>query len=259
MSETTINQPAKMISIKELFKLSLAVYPTIFWKTFKILILPLLVLVPVGIIISLTALVNYASLNANLETALFVVLAVLGLVGVIFFIVVMYIAQIAAMIVVQKNDPHLGVKEALLLAKGQAFSFLKTSLLAGLFVLLWALLFIIPGLVMCIYYTFISWAVLSEGLSGKKALERSKDLVRNYWWAVFWRSILPTIIIGIVFGILSAMLVPPATPGMPVEYTAGQRINDLLTQIISLVITPFFVAYSYNMYKSLVAIKDKKV
>lgn len=259
MSETTINQPVKMISVEELFKKSFAVYPTIFWKAIKMFLLPLAALVPVAVIALLVAIVNYASVAANISTILYVILGLLGVVAIIFFVIVMYIAQIGAMIIVQKNDQNMLIKDTFLLAKSKAWKFFTTSLWACLFLFLWTLLFIIPGLVMAIYYTFIAWMVLEEGLSGKAALKRSKALVKDYWWAVFWRSALPAVIVGIFFGVLSSMLVPPATPGVPTPYNSGKATYDFLSQIISWVITPFFVAYSYNMYKSLKAIKDKKV
>src|SRR3989339_484100 len=259
MSETTINQPAKMISIKELFKLSLAVYPTVFWKTIKMLLLPLVAFIPVGILAILIVLVEDASPAAGMSNFLYVILGLLGTVATIFFLIVMYIAQIGAMIIVQKNDPQILIKDTFLLAKSKAWKFLTTSLWAGLFVFLWMLLLIIPGLVMMVYYTFIAWMVLEEGLSGKAALKRSKGLVKDYWWAVFWRIVLPAIVIGIVFGTLGAKLLPPTTPGVPTPYTPGRAAYDFLTQIISWVITPFFVAYSYNMYKSLKAINDKQI
>lgn len=259
MSETTINQPVKMISIKELFKKSVAVYPTVFWKTIKMLLLPLLASIPLAIIAVLIGLVNYASPITSVANVLYIILGVLGAVAVIFFVIVMYIAQIGAMIIVQKNDPQILIKDTFLLAKSKAWKFLTTSLWACLFIFLWMLLLIIPGLVMMVYYTFIAWAILDEGLSGRAALKRSKALVKNYWWAVFWRTILPTIVIGVVFGILGDKLLPPTTPGVPTPYTPGRAAYDFLTQIISWVITPFFVAYSYNMYKSLKAIKDKQV
>lgn len=259
MSETITNQQTKMISIKELFQRSFAVYPTVFWQTIKMLLLPIAALLPLVVIAILVLLVNYVSIASGIISVLYFILGLLGVAAILFFLIVMYIAQVGAMIIVQKNDAQLKVKDAFMLAKSQAWKFFTTSLWAGLFVCLWMLLFIIPGLVMAVYYTFIAWMVLEEGLTGRAALKRSKYLVKDYWWAVFWRFILPTVVIVIFFGVLSSMLVPPATPGVPTPYTSGQAVYDFLTQIISWVITPFFVAYSYNMYQSLKAIKDKNV
>jgi len=243
------NKKEKMISVSELFEKSFAVYKTIFWPVIKISLAPLLTLIPVVVLGVLAVLVYYFVPNYSVANTSYIILGILGVVDLAFFIVVMYIARIASLIIVKNNDPKLKLKEAFMMAKSKAWIFLGTSLLATLFIFLWLLLFIIPGIIMSLYYTFVSWIVLEEGLSGSQALKRSKHLVKGYWWDVFGRSILPTIIIGFILGMLSGFMVG--------EDGSGQASYDFITQIISLVTAPFFLAYSYYMYKSLVNIKNK--
>lgn len=245
----TENKKEKMISVGDLFNKSFAVYKTVFWAVIKMLLAPWLALIPVGIIAFLGALVYFFVNNDNIANGLYLVLVVLGVAAILFFIVVMYIARIAANIIVQHNNPKLTFKEAFMMAKAKAWTFLGTSLLATLFIFLWTLLLVIPGIIMGIYYAFVTWMVLEENLSGSQALKRSKSLVKGYWWAVFGRLILPSSVLLVALGILSFFMVA--------EDGTGQSSYDLISQIISLAATPFFIAYSYNIYKSLRAIKDK--
>jgi len=250
MENTTVTKKENMISVKELFNRSFAVYKTVFWPAMKMLLVSFLAVIPLVLTIGIYATIYVITPDNNIFMLLNIVLGLLGLAAIIFFIVVMYIAQIAIMIIVQKNDPNLKLKDAFMMAKAKALDFLGTSLLAGLLVLLWMLLLVVPGIIMAIHYTFISWVVLKENLFGMAAIKRSKSLVKNYWWAVAGRTILPTIIIMVIFGILSSFMVS--------EDGSGQKSYDFISQVFSWVATPFFVAYSYNMYKSLVKIKDNK-
>ncbi len=53
-------------------------------------------------------------------------------------------------------------------------------ILIGLFLLL-----VVPGIVWSVYYSFLLMVVSVRGLSGKAALDYSKNLVKGRWWRVF--------------------------------------------------------------------------
>lgn len=125
------------------------------------------------------------------------------------------------------------------------------SILVFLFVFLWSLLLIIPGLIFAVYYSFAGWALIFEGHKGRKALQRSKELVKGYWWAVFGRYValyLAIFLVLLLFGMVAAV-----TPG-----EAFQAGISTIKQIVSLLITPLFFAYSYLLYKDLLEIKGFK-
>jgi hypothetical protein len=55
---------------------------------------------------------------------------------------------------------------------------------AAIFVALGIVMFVIPGLVLALFFAFVSPVVLIEGLGGREALRRSTDLVRSDWLRV---------------------------------------------------------------------------
>jgi len=56
--------------------------------------------------------------------------------------------------------------------------------LAGLIMGGLSLLFIVPGVIWIVYYTFIQYVVALRGMGDKKALDYSKNLVKGRWWRV---------------------------------------------------------------------------
>ena len=60
-----------------------------------------------------------------------------------------------------------------------------TSFLGGLIIIGLLLLLIVPGIIWSLYYSFAIYVVALRGLSGKKALDYSKSIVKGQWWRVF--------------------------------------------------------------------------
>ncbi len=63
--------------------------------------------------------------------------------------------------------------------------YLWTSFLAGFVILLLCFLFIVPGLIWSVYYLFVPYVVAVTSLSGGKALDYSKGLVKGAFWRTF--------------------------------------------------------------------------
>jgi hypothetical protein len=71
------------------------------------------------------------------------------------------------------------------------------------------------GLIFCIapgVYLYFSWAVavpvlLLEGPKGRKALRRSRQLVKGLWWKVFGAVFVATILASIITGVLQSVVV----------------------------------------------------
>ena len=85
-----------------------------------------------------------------------------------------------------------------------------TGFLAGVILLGLTLLFIIPGIIWSLYYSFWVYVVALRNLSGKTALDYSKFLVQGQWWSVFGIFFVFGIVgliigltIGFLFGLIS--------------------------------------------------------
>jgi hypothetical protein len=244
---------ASLTSIDSLLKKSLAIYKIIFVQSIQMSLLGVLAVVPTMIIVAIIAIGNVSTDSSEgFPMSINIALGILALIAAVFGLVVSFISQVGLQIIVYKKDAKLTLKNAFLSAKAKAWRFFSTSLLAGAIILLGFVLFIVPGIIWSVYYSFISWVILKEGLGGMKAVRRSKYLVKDYWWAVFGRLLLLTILMWFVFGFLS-------TPSMFMEEgSIAASIYDMIIQVFQWIATPFSLAYSYYIYKDLKNIKDSQ-
>jgi len=101
-------------------------------------------------------------------------------------------------------------REALKIAYTRWWEIIKTGYMAGLIILGYTLLFIVPGIIRSVYYTFSMYIVVLRKISGKEALDYSKKLVEGQWWHVFGYTFLflaMSYAIGIFLGLL-LLLIP---------------------------------------------------
>lgn len=75
---------------------------------------------------------------------------------------------------------------------------IATSLIAALIILGGSILFIIPGIIFFIWYTFSFYTVVFEEKRTLKALRASKDLVVGRWWSILFRWLVPIIFVFLI-------------------------------------------------------------
>ena len=128
------------------------------------------------------------------------------------------------------------------------------GIIVGIFVLLWSLLFIIPGIIFAVYYSFSKYALVFEGYKSRSALKRSKELIKSYWWAVFGRQLF----IVLIFTALGLFL------SIPELFVEEGSAADIVYQIFSnlmyfIIIAPIALIYSVLIYRDLTEIKKTKI
>lgn len=123
------------------------------------------------------------------------------------------------------------------------------SLLTGLLILAWTLLLIIPGIVFAFIYSFAVYAFFFEGKRGMAAIRRSREIIKGYFWEVLGRLVVLMLVTWAFMMILSI----PVT-AMPVNSAAAQGWNFFM-QVISWLVGPIAMLFSYKIYKDLVKIK----
>lgn len=158
--------------------------------------------------------------------------------------------QIGAYLLIKKG--YTGDEKAIFAETEPWFwSYLGLSLLTALFVLLWMLLLIIPGIVYAVFYSFASYVLFFEGLKGRAALKRSIEIVKGYFWPVFGRFLL----VGLLIGAISAAVASPLD--ILAEKSTLWYLYNSVVQVTNFLIGPIFLIYGYNIYQELVAIKAK--
>ena len=111
--------------------------------------------------------------------------------------------------------------------------YLWSGFLGGLIVCAFFIV-IIPGLIWAIYYMFVPYVVSVTSLSGKKALDYSKSLVKGR----FWRTISYFFVIGFAAAIPSFVL---ALCGQ----TAASLLTPYLPTAAQLPVSAFFLSFAY--------------
>jgi hypothetical protein len=106
-----------------------------------------------------------------------------------------------------------------------------TGLLAGLIIFGMCLLLIVPGIIWSLYYSLFVYVVALRGLSGKKALDYSKAIVKGQWWRVFG-YLLVINALGAVAGIAVAA---------PFFFTPENRILDIASVTLTDIVSALFL------------------
>lgn len=227
-------------SFTDLVKKSLEIYGKVFWKCIAMMLLPVLAALPTMIIILLMV-----GFKNSVAQAIF---GLLLFISIIFVLVVAIISQSGLFIVIKRNHEKIDFYQALKQGYAYAWRFFIINLAVSVFVFLWSLLLLIPGLIMAGYYAFAKWSLFDEKFESTAGLKRSKELIKDYWWAVVGRLIILFLIVMVI------MIIPSAL----IEATKSNLLNNIwaiINQVFSIVLTPFIVIFTYLMYRELLSIK----
>lgn len=182
--------------------------------------------------------------NATLSLLFSLLLAISSLVF-IYFSIRAYIAIVLLLKQNFKGDN----KDLFKQSKKYLWPYIGLSLLTAILVILWTLLLIIPGIIYSVFYSLAVMTFFFEDKRGMEALKRSKELIKGYFWPVFGRLFLIFVVMVMLSSIIS----------MPLEYleenSLAFSIWSFITQIISLLVGPVALFYSYEIYKDLKKIK----
>lgn len=128
-----------------------------------------------------------------------------------------------------------GDKEATKRAVSKLWTIFWTSILVGIMMILGFVALIIPGILIAVWSSQTTYAIIFENKSGLSAYKRSKELVKGRFWPVLGRLmfvVLPVIPISII----GAILLP------------GAIIGSLLTTMVYM---PIVLIYEYLLYRNL--------
>lgn len=141
-------------------------------------------------------------------------------------------------------------KEHYAASLGVFWQALFASIIKGLLVAVGILLFLIPGIIFSVWYTFVLFSVVLSDERGWAALASSKKLVQGRWWGVVWRLVLPLFVFG--FGIAVANLFSLLLLRMvPMTSESFTLLSNILGSLSSAVFTPLTTIAMLNLYFSL--------
>ncbi len=139
-------------------------------------------------------------------------------------------------------------KRSLGYAGRRLHSLVWVSWLGALFTGLALIACILPGIYLAVGFTVAVPVLLSENLRGRKALGRSRRLVKGRWWGTFALVLLGAILTGIVNSALTALIVSVAAEGASANTVLGFTVTTIGTTAAKALTTPFTAAYVTVLY-----------
>jgi hypothetical protein len=125
----------------------------------------------------------------------------------------------------------------------------SSSILVFFIVLGGALLFVIPGIIFMVWYSFYFFAVAFENQRGFAALKASKALVVGRWWTIIIRLFLPALLFAVIYIVIT--FIPLSLIGLvPLPKFLESIFFNLTTSIISSIMAPLLSLAAVILYQS---------
>lgn len=244
-----------LISLIDLIKQSWQLYKNNF-KTLMSITAWLLIFVLLEVLILILAL-----------TGKLAIAAFLGFLVLIASIVATIVISIVLIQIINKiyhqeliGDWHDLIKPAV----NRIGSYLLIGIITAILVFVGLVLFIIPGIIMAVWYSFSEQVFVLENIKGYAALKRSKELVEGYWWPVLGRWLGASVFFGIIIWIITIIISIPfginkINPSNMMNAIIGQQSrwqDDLISGLISIFVLPLFTIIGVILYNNLKQIKN---
>ena len=140
---------------------------------------------------------------------------------------------------IEKGTSNLGVSFNFAISKLP--SLLIAQFIAGILIVIGALFFVVPGIIIAIMFSLVLPTIIIEQKGIFESLGRSKKLVSNRWVKTFLLMLILGIIVLIVNG-GATVLARPFSTIHPI-------VNSLITNIISAFVSPIYpIAITYLYY-----------
>ncbi|HRZ30521.1 MAG TPA: hypothetical protein P5274_02555 [Candidatus Paceibacterota bacterium] len=161
-----------------------------------------------------------------------------------------------AAVVVLHERSKLTVRESLTRSWSKVWPLFWVGIIVGFVAGGGALLFLIPGIILSVYFIFAKLIVVVEGDKGMRALTRSREYVRGYFWPILGRFLAIVIVTGIIYLTLSfvASLLGDLTT-LLLSQEIGVAILLITQALINVLISPLALTAVYVLYSNVRHVK----
>lgn len=153
---------------------------------------------------------------------------------------------LSALALIKSISASVGFSDAYRYALKNFFSYLWFAVLVSCVILGGLLLGFVPGVIFSIWFMFGVYILVAENQKGMDALMRSKEYVRGYWWKVFWKLTLMSLL-------LSVLLTPVLLLLDKVHYLIANSAGFALSSLAG----AFYAVFIYRLYQDLVSAKPE--
>jgi len=191
--------------------------------------------------------------------------AILTLVNRLAGVVVSLWVGVSLLYVMKEREREIRVKEALEKGWKKIFSYWWVVILTA--VITWGgfALFIIPGIILSVWFSLAIYVLIVEDLKGMNALLRSKQLVSGYWWKVFGRILalvgvqlvaaIPVLLFLVGIGVAAFLL--SDVPADQIERQISP-FTALTIGVFQWIVTAFSVVFLFLLYEDLKSAKGNQ-
>ncbi len=240
-----------LINAREIIKQSFSLYKENGQLFIRYMIL---LFIPTAII---TILGSLLEILVNKPSGLFTILyAIVGITSTLaaFWITLAFIRVVANAYAKKKGMP---LRDELRGATSLIWPAIWVSIISALVIFGGLLLFLIPGIIFSIWFSFSLYSVILDNQKGVEALKHSKALVKGRWWQVFWRLLVPGIFFTIILFVAQWIISFPLnailgsmSPGT-IGFTLVLSLLSLVASLFSVIITPLSTAAPTILYMEL--------
>lgn len=241
MADSETTKPAALPGPIYLAKEALSIYQKRFWTIVGVSFLSIIYIVGVVGIAGVIGFLFASTFSSRWNIFSILLGGLLVVVALVVFIWLSNWIQAAYILVIRDWKKGTGARESFRQARQFIWPLFTTTFLLGLIVMGSLPLFILPAILFGIWFTYAQYVVVCEGKRGLLALHTSREFFRGRFWQVIWRSIavrLPEIILGLI---LTSLIANKTLPPL---------VNSLY-QLLSLLLAPFYLAYTFALYSSL--------
>ncbi|MFA6416480.1 MAG: hypothetical protein WCW56_03295 [Candidatus Paceibacterota bacterium] len=137
------------------------------------------------------------------------------------------------------------------------FSFLWLAILMAVIILGGIILGVIPGIILSVWLAMSAIILFAEDEKGLRALIKSRNYVRDYWWPIFGRSLFLSLLMVAVSFITMAIfgLMSSENPADFSRNIASEWANFFRLIIVFIFVLPFQISFIYSLYLQLKKIK----
>ena len=238
------------LSFISLMKESISIYRKNFKAILSILIIPILS----PLLISIFAVGfgqitrNFANIPNTGTTLLTVGLILLFVVVVSLFFLA---SQIALIYLISHHEQNPSIKECFQAARPKLAAYFFLSLMVSLAFLGGVVLFILPGIILSIWFSFSYFILVNEGLKGTQAMAKSREYIKGHSTPVFMNMLglgLIILVLSIPGYIVTALSEKNIINGVESTFNTS-------TNLVWGVLSPIVTIFLFLIYKRL---KDYK-
>ncbi|MEK7189680.1 MAG: hypothetical protein AAB666_01730 [Patescibacteria group bacterium] len=136
-------------------------------------------------------------------------------------------------------------------------SYLWVSILVGVIVTIGTVLFIVPGVIFGIWYSFAALVFVLEGVKGYEALKKSKSLVQGRFWLVVWRWAVPFFVYSLILVVIIGL--PTLLVGVLTQWDSFKEFTannqpwwfQLIQSVTTVLTLPLSAGFGVVLYNSL--------